>query len=198
MFSCFTQPVDVNVPTHLAIIPGPVWLKNTERLDLLIQWCLGKGIEELSFFAWPVAFWDTHDIQLLETYIGQLQCKNVSFRLVASSEFRLSTEMRLNCSKLHDSEAKLEVYLYVSYSFEEDLESVQYGNQFKQLSKVPSSASDPDLLVCTGGLYNLSGFCMARLTKTTLLFSSVSFDVCDNEVWDDSIETYTTIKTLKP
>lgn len=197
MLSCFSPNVNVIVPPHLSVIPDASWLKTPDSLLTMSQWCLNKGIGELSFFAWPLYFWETQDIAILETFLYALKPKkHISFQLVSSSNYRLSSEVRLKCSQLNVPTASLKVYLYISYSFEEDLKSVEYAEQFKQMSNVPSSASDPDLLICTGGLYNLSSFCMAHLTKTTLLFSPVSFDVCDDEVWDDLVDTYTTIKTL--
>jgi|TARA_B110000285_G_scaffold233515_1_gene307540 undecaprenyl pyrophosphate synthase len=196
MFGCFSPNVDTIVPSHLAVIPDASWLKTPGHLLTTSQWCLDKGIGELSFFAWPLDFWETQDIIKLATFLKTLKSKqDISFQLVSSSKYRLSPELKQKMNQLTVPNASLKVYLYISYSFKEDLESVEHADQFKQFSKVPSSATDPDLLICTGGLYNLSNFCMAHLTKTTMLFSSISFDICDNEVWDDLIDTYTTIKT---
>ena len=196
MFGCFSSNVDTIVPDHLAIVPDASWLKKPDQLLVTSQWCLQKGIHELSFFAWPLDFWDTQDIDKLETFLKTWKTKpDISVHLVSSSKHRLSPELKQKMTQLLVPNAALEIYLYISYSFEEDLKSIQYPNQFKEFSNVPTAASDPDLLICTGGLYNLSSFCMAHLTKTTLLFSSISFDVWDDEVWDDSVDTYTTIKT---
>ena len=191
MFACFQEHVDIKTPTHLSIIPDPSWLTTTQNLNHIFAWCLNNNIQELSFFAWPMEFWETQNIELLNAFIcKQTPNKDISIQLVSSFESNLNLDVRLKFNTLNTATPKLKVYIFISYSFLRDLTKVEYASQIKTNGSIPSSMSDPEMLIFTGGKAQLNNFCMAHLTKTCFLSTKTLFSHMDHEVMDDFVTLY--------
>lgn len=214
MFSCFRKEPIV-YPNHIAVIPdgnrryarrafqdaGSSHEHTGKALECLVDWCLDKGIGELSIFAWSSENWSRPEEEIASTMnqIGRVLDKwlrseqtDIAFHFVSTSPHKLNSAIQ---QKMHDlnaitrSHKNLKCYIYLSYGFSEDVQQPQIGN-FRKSSKVPSSATDPDLLVRTSGEYRLSNFCMWHLRYTELLFIQPLFPECDAEVWDDCAVQY--------
>jgi len=214
MFSCFrTEPIVY--PKHIAVIPdgnrryarrafqdaGSSHEHTGKAMQCLIDWCLDKGIGELSIFAWSSENW-TRPQEEIDSTMEQIlrvlskwmtsEQTDIAFYFVSTSAHKLNRQIQQKMRDLTDitrNHKKLKCYIYVSYGFSEDVEQAQRGD-FRDLSKVPSSATDPDLLIRTSGEYRLSNFCMWHLRYTELLFIQPLFPECDAEVWDDCAVQY--------
>lgn len=192
MFSCLSNPIQIKIPTHLSIIPEMAWLHNTAKLDSIFQWCLDRNVKQLSFFAVPLNFWENTNIELFSNFIlNYTPPEGVDMDIVSSMESKLSVDIRLKCHSMKNTQdSRLKVYLFTAYSFHQDLNHIEYASQIKQTGSIPSSMSDPDLLIFTGGLTKLHDFCMLHLINTCLLWSPTPFSCIDHEVLDDLIEIY--------
>jgi len=192
MFGCFLNKPEIKIPSHLSIVPELAWLHSTERLNSIIDWCIDKNVKQLSFFAIPLSFWESTNIELFNDFIlNYTPPEGVEMDMVSSMESSLNVDVRLKCHTMKKTQnSRLKVFLFVAYSFYQDLNHIEYASQIKQTGSVPSSMSDPELLIFTGGKSQLHDFCLAHLSNTCLLSSSISFLCLDNEVLDDLLEIY--------
>ena len=66
--------------------------------------------------------------------------------------------------------------------------------KYKFDSVIPNDMSEPDVLIRTSGEQRLSNFCMWHLRYTELIFIRPLFPECDDTVWDECLEEYSTRK----
>jgi len=214
----FSSAIPLVIPRHIALIPdgNRRWSRSTfggdataghaksgDTLTNLVDWCQDRGVKELSVYGWSSENWSRpedeiqHCMQQLEQTIGEWiekkDTSNVAYYFVSSSIHKLPTSLREKMQTLHELTQKnsaLTVYIYLSYGFLEDLGNIKDGIRFKELSAVPKTASNPDLLIRTGGEQRLSNFIMGHLVYTELCFINHLFPECDSKVWDDCIKQF--------
>jgi len=199
MFACLTK-TKIDIPKHLAFIVDD-WgncIGETNRRQLFrdtVQWCLRKGIGELSFMIWPSAQWPlsrTNHIQehlhpLFDEWLAQTQ-SDVAFNFVSSSQNNIHSTLRekmYTLKTLTHENTRLIVYIYVSYSYSEDMQQCIHKTGYSNESVVPSSC--PDVLIRTDGVPTLSNFCLWHLRFTELVFINPSFTSCTVDTWDQCL-----------
>ena len=217
MFACLSKPL--TYPKHIAIIPDGN-RRYSERLfqnsisgykdsglalDRLVNWCLSKNISELSVFAWSSENWSRPEVEIsgamkqFEKALDKWSLDNqkeIAFHFVSTSPEKLDNNIRekmLFCHTKTCENSKLKVYVYISYGFTEDVALKQSGS-YRKTSAVPADASEPDMLIRTSGEQRLSNFCMWHLRYTELIFIKPLFPECDEEVWEECVEEYTSRK----
>lgn len=156
----------------------------------LMDWCLSKNIEELSVFAWSIENWKRTKTEInyvMEQLQNQLQQfidnpdKRLAFTFVSSDTANISeniTEQIRTLTDANEDEAKLHIYIYLSYGFT------------KGTIKQPILKRDPDLLIRTSGEQRLSNFCMGNLAYTELLFIQPLFPECSKKTWDECLKNF--------
>lgn len=210
MFACFEGHVDP--PSHIAIIPdgnrrwqkktGGSYQRSKDALQSLIEWCLEKGIKELSTFAWSSENWSRPQAEVtramdqfntaLDNWIETEQT-DIAYYFVSSSPEKINIDLRNKMDKLNNITKKnkgLVVYLYLSYGFTEDVQQATGNVNFKIASVVPSFSTLPDLMIRTSGERRLSNFCLWHLRYTELLFIKPFFPDCDRPTWENCLVEY--------
>lgn len=219
MFACLVKEPPTIVPKHIAVIPDGNrryskrffmnrvvgYKQSGESLQRLIDWSLAKGIRELSVFAWSSENWSRPQEEIagameqfdkaLDQWLVDEQ-QDISYIFISTTPGKLSSTLRIKMHNLQiqtSAATKLKVYIYMSYGFSEDVDHMTTG-RYKFDSVVPNDMSEPDVLIRTSGEQRLSNFCMWHLRYTELIFVRPLFPECDDTVWDECLEEYSTRK----
>lgn len=218
MFSCMVKELPSVIPKHIAVIPDGnrrysqrIFRNNVsgyeqsgDSLQRLLNWSLDKCIQELSIFAWSSENWSRPKeevegaMEQLHKALDKWLCdeqEDIAYVFISTSPEKLSSVLRVKMHNLKTQtceNSKLKVYIYISYGFSEDVNKMV--DDYRTDSTIPSSMSEPDLLIRTSGERRLSNFCMWHLRYTELMFINPMFPDCDEEVWDSCIEEYSTRK----
>lgn len=187
---------------HLAIIPDGnrryckknkltnCAKQSKKTLIGLMKWCISKNVEELSVFAWSIENWKrpqpevTYAMQQLQELLAELietPDRQYTFTFISSDTSKIPNNIIHQIKTLESQqyqESKLNIYIYLSYGFNQDI------------TRKITLKRDPDLLIRTSGERRLSNFCMGNLSYTELLFIQPLFPECSNKIWDECLADF--------
>lgn len=180
--------------------------KSLDALKTLIHWARNhSSVSELSLFCWSSENWKRSEeeivvamdylLRFLKT-IYENKDPLVLYECFSSSLDKLSVPIRDLMRDINEearrlsveSEKSLKVYLYISYGFHEETETMHRG----YLNSTILPHSQPDLLIRTSGERRISNMCMWHLAYTELMFIDEFFPECTELTWNRCIENYKT------
>ena len=220
------------VPRHLAIIMdgNGRWAARRRRprmighragaraVNVCIDFCLDKGIEALTLFAFSSENWGRPEDEVgalmklflaaLDREVGELHRRGVRIRFIGERE-RFADDIRArmqSAEALTRTNARLSLSIAASYGGRQDIamaaralaEDVAAGrlrpediDEAAVASKVAlADLPPPDLFIRTGGDFRISNFLLWQLAYTELWFTETLWPELDAALLDQAIAAY--------
>ncbi|MDR1075141.1 MAG: di-trans,poly-cis-decaprenylcistransferase [Xanthomonadaceae bacterium] len=225
-------PADGNIPLHLAIIMdgNGRWAQRRRRpriighragartVNLVVDFCLEKGIRTLSLFAFSSENWGRPQDEVsalmklfmnaLEREVDELHRRGVRLRFIGDrTRFPDAIRERMAAAEaMTAADTRLNLVIAASYGGRQDIvqaaRSLAVDIQAGRLrpEDIDESAlasrialSDlplPDLFIRTGGEYRISNFMLWQLAYTELWFTDALWPEVDNAVLQQALDDY--------
>ena len=226
------SPATAKVPRHLAVIMdgNGRWAEKRNRpraighragaraVNVCIDFCLEKGIEALTLFAFSSENWGRPEdevgalmklfLNALEREVDELHRRGVRVRFIGERE-RFATPIRERMDKseaLTAGNAKLHLNIAASYGGRQDIAFAAralaadvaagrlHADQIDETAIAGKMAladlPAPDLFIRTGGDHRISNFLLWQLAYTELWFTETLWPDVDTALLQRAIDSY--------